>query len=57
MSSCLFDELVAQVAALLKEGAPQEALDRVLKPLSSEYRAEVMTAARELLGSNPTTPR
>jgi hypothetical protein len=53
MSSCLFDELVAQIAALLKEGAPQEAIDRVLEPLSSEYRAEVLAAAHESAGLNP----
>ena len=49
MASCTFEELVAQVAALLKERAPQAAIDRVLEPLSSEYRAEVLAAARELL--------
>jgi hypothetical protein len=53
MSSCLFDELVAHVAALLKERAPQEAIDQVLEPLSPEYRAEVLAAARELLGQYP----
>jgi hypothetical protein len=50
MSSCLFDELVARVAKLLKKGAPQEAIDHVLRPLSSEYRAEVLAAAHESAG-------
>jgi hypothetical protein len=48
MSSCLFDELVARVAVLLKEGAPQEAIDEVLEPLSSAYRAEILAAAHDL---------
>jgi hypothetical protein len=52
MSACLFDELVARVAALLKQGAPQEAIDRVLEPFSSEYRAEVLAAALESAGLN-----
>jgi hypothetical protein len=53
MSSCLFDELVGRVAALLKERASQEAIDQVLEPLSPPYRTEVLAAARELLEQDP----
>jgi hypothetical protein len=47
MPACSFEELVSQVAAMLKEGAPQEDIDRFLQILSPEYRAEVLAAARE----------
>lgn len=55
MSSCLFEELVARVAALLKEGAPPEAIDQTLNMLSTEHRAEVLAAAHELAGLDPYT--
>ena len=49
MSSCTFEELVARVASMLKEGVPQRDIDRLLAMLSSAYRAEVLASARDLL--------
>jgi hypothetical protein len=49
MSSCTFEELVARVAAMLKEGVPQREIDQLLAMLSSAYRAEVLASARDLL--------
>jgi hypothetical protein len=49
MSSCTFEELVARVAAMLKESAPQDDIDQLLEMLSPAYRAEVLAAARDLL--------
>jgi hypothetical protein len=49
MSSCTFEELVAGIAAMLKERAPQDDIDQLLERLSPAYRAEVLAAARDLL--------
>jgi hypothetical protein len=56
MSSCSFEELASHVAAMLKQGVPQETIDRFLEMLSSDYRAEVLAAAHDLLGHEPSQP-
>jgi hypothetical protein len=53
MSSCSFEELVSRVAAMLKQGVPQETIDRFLELLSAGYRAEVLAAADDLLRHDP----
>jgi hypothetical protein len=47
-SSCTFEELVARVAELLGAGASLEQIDRFLEMLSLVYRAEVLSAARDV---------
>ena len=49
MSSCVFGQLVSQVAAMLRENASQEDVDRFLeKLLLPAYRAEVLAAAQDI---------
>ena len=49
--TCHLEEFASQVAAMLKGGASQEDIDRVLAAIIPEYRTEVLAAARELLAS------
>jgi fatty acid-binding protein DegV len=56
-SSCTFEELVARVAEMLKAGATQEQIDRLLEMLSPVYRAEVVSAARDGLAHDPFRQR
>jgi fatty acid-binding protein DegV len=56
-SSCTFEELVARVAEMLKAGATQEEIDRFLEMLSPVYRAEVLSAARDVLAHDPARQR
>jgi hypothetical protein len=48
-SSCSFEELVTRLAEMLKAGASEERIDRFMETLSPAYRAEVLTAAQDLL--------
>jgi hypothetical protein len=49
MSSCIFEELVARVAALLRAGTAQGDIDQLLAMLSPAHRAEVLASAHDLL--------
>ena len=57
MSSCTFEELVARVAAMLKESASPGDIDQLLEMLSPAYRAEVLAAARDLLAHHRARQR
>jgi hypothetical protein len=57
MSSCAFEELVIQVATMLRDDVPRERIDRVLAALSPAYRADVLAAARDLLADDRVGPR
>ena len=56
MSSCAFEELVARVAAMLQQNAPQEDVDRVVGMLSPQYQAEVLASAADLLRQRGPKP-
>ena len=56
-SSCTFEELVARVAEMLKAGASRDQIDRFLAMLSPVYRAEVLSAARDVLAPDPARQR
>jgi hypothetical protein len=42
---------------MLKAGASQQQIDLFLEMLSPAYRAEVLSAARDLLAHDPARPR
>ena len=42
---------------MLKAGATQEEIDRFLEMLSPVYRAEVLSAARDVLAHDPARQR
>lgn len=46
---CHLDEFVRHVAVMLAAGTSQKEIDRFLATLQPEYRAEVLTAAREVV--------
>ena len=56
-SSCTFEELVARVAEMLKAGASRDQIDRFLEMLSPAYRAEVLSAARDVLAHQSARQR
>jgi hypothetical protein len=49
MSSCTFEELVARVAAMMREGASREDVEQLLALLSPAYRADILAGADDLL--------
>lgn len=51
---CHLDEFVAHVAAMLREAAAQEDIDRFLATIAPEYRAEVLTDAAALVSERKT---
>jgi hypothetical protein len=56
-SSCTFEQLVSRVAEMLRAGAPLDHIDRLLEMLSPVYRAEVLSAARDVLAHAPARQR
>ena len=44
---------MSRVAAMLRQGVPEETIDRFLELLSAGYRADVLAAAHDLLRHDP----